>query len=91
LIELLEARGAKVDFYDPHVAKIPTTREHPELANRAGLTWDPAVFATFDAALICTDHDGVDYAAIVQACPLVVDTRNATRDVTIGRDKIVMA
>src|SRR4029077_7780094 len=28
LIEMLEARGARADYYDPYVTEIPTTREH---------------------------------------------------------------
>ena len=32
--------------------------------------------AGYDAVLIATDHDAVDYALVAAACPLVVDTRN---------------
>jgi UDP-N-acetyl-D-glucosamine dehydrogenase len=39
--------------------------------------------------VIATDHSSYDYQAIVDAAPLVVDTRNATRGVTRGREKIV--
>ena len=91
LIELLEARGAKVDFYDLHVPAIPPSREHAALAGRKGVAWDLEAFKAYDAALICTDHDGVDYAGLVKASKLVIDTRNATRDCTEGRDKIVKA
>ena len=34
LIELLEARGATVDYHDPYIPVIPKTREHAELAGR---------------------------------------------------------
>ena len=91
LIELLEARGAKVEFYDPHVAVIPNSREHAALAGRKGVAWDLDAFKAYDAALICTDHDGVDYAGLVKAAKLVIDTRNATRDCPEGRDKVVKA
>ena len=33
------------------------------------------------AAVIVTDHSAVDYALVVRHVPLVVDTRNATREV----------
>lgn len=80
LIELLEARGATVEYYDPFVPEIGRTREHAALAGRRSVAWDPAAFAKdYDAALICTDHDGVDYAALAAALPLVVDTRNAAK------------
>jgi UDP-N-acetyl-D-glucosamine dehydrogenase len=80
LIEAMETRGASVDFYDPFVPIIPHMREHAEMAGRTSLPFDPDNFATYDAVLVCTDHDGVDYAAIAKACDLIVDTRNVMRD-----------
>jgi UDP-N-acetyl-D-glucosamine dehydrogenase len=91
LVELLEERGARVDYYDPYVARIPLSREHAHLAGRTSVAWDEIFAGGYDAALICTDHDEVDYAALVEALPLVVDTRNATRGLRGGRDNIVMA
>ena len=91
LFEELERRGAAVSYHDPFVAEIPKTREHAALAGRRSVTLDAATLAGFDAALIATDHDGVDYAALAAAVPLIVDTRNATRHLAVGRDRIVMA
>jgi UDP-N-acetyl-D-glucosamine dehydrogenase len=41
--------------------------------------------------LIATDHSAYDYPTIVRHAELVVDTRNATRGVADGREKIVKA
>jgi UDP-N-acetyl-D-glucosamine dehydrogenase len=90
ILEMLEARGAKVGFYDPHIPVIPTTREHAPLAGRESVTWNRDTISSFDAALICTDHDAVDYDALAQWVPLVVDTRNAMRNVA-ARDCVVLA
>jgi UDP-N-acetyl-D-glucosamine dehydrogenase len=51
----------------------------------------PETLRGFDAVLIITDHSSVDYALVVEHARLVVDTRNATRGVTRGRDRIVKA
>ncbi|MEO5335306.1 MAG: nucleotide sugar dehydrogenase [Magnetospirillum sp. WYHS-4] len=92
LIELLEERGAQVAYHDPFIPVIGPTREHASLAGRESVAWEPAGFAlAFDAALICTDHDGIDYAALAEALPLVVDTRNALRAGPNGHGKIVKA
>lgn len=91
LHEILSHRGATVDYYDPYIAVIPKTREYASLAGAKSVKWDPREFANYEAALICTDHDGVDYAALVENCRLVVDTRNAAREVTGNRDRIVLA
>jgi len=91
LMEMIEARGATADFHDPHVAQINGTREHPTLNYRHGVAWDPTEVAKYDAVLIATDHDAVDYAALVEAAALVIDTRNACGKAGIVSDKVVRA
>jgi UDP-N-acetyl-D-glucosamine dehydrogenase len=92
IMEELGCRGAWVEYFDPWIPEIPQTRAHPGLAGRKCVAWRPDGFAdSFDAAMIVTDHDGVDYGSLVNAIDLIVDTRNATRNVKKGRDRIVMA
>ena len=91
LMELLEGRGATVDFHDPYVARINETREHPTLNGRAGVSWDLAAFAGYDAVLIATDHDGLDYRGLTEASKLVVDTRNACGNVGGDLSRVVRA
>jgi UDP-N-acetyl-D-glucosamine dehydrogenase len=76
LMELLTQRGAKVDYHDPHVDEIPPTREHSEFAGWHSAPLAPAAIASYDAVLISTDHDTIDYAAIAQHARLIVDSRN---------------
>jgi UDP-N-acetyl-D-glucosamine dehydrogenase len=77
LIDLIEARGATVDFYDPHVSVIPKTREHPRLTGRSSISWAHEQLHDYDAVLIATDHDAIDYQALCCHAALVLDTRNA--------------
>jgi UDP-N-acetyl-D-glucosamine dehydrogenase len=91
IMDLLNERGAAVAYHDPYCPVIPRTREHRHLAGQRSVPLDPSTLADFQAAVIVTDHDGVDYAALVASVPLVVDTRNATRHVDAGRERIVMA
>ncbi len=77
LLELLDEAGAEVGYIDPHVPEIPPMREYRQFTARPAL--DPAALqpGQFDAVLIATDHDAVDYAALLELdCP-VIDTRNA--------------
>jgi UDP-N-acetyl-D-glucosamine dehydrogenase len=76
LMELLEHRGASVEYHDPHVATIPSTREHANYTGRKSVTLDARNLESFDAVLISTDHDAVDYALVSRHSKLVVDTRN---------------
>lgn len=91
LIDLLRARKAMVAYYDPYVPIIPKTREHPHLSGMTSVEMSEDVFSSFDAVLISTDHDCVDYRDVVRWNRLVIDTRNATKDVTEHRDRIVKA
>jgi UDP-N-acetyl-D-glucosamine dehydrogenase len=75
LIELIEAQGGTAPYHDPLVPALPGLPEHPGLAGRRSLPWAEALGC--DAALIVTDHDGLDYAGLCAAMPLVVDTRDA--------------
>mgnify|MGYP001272749483 CR=1 FL=1 len=59
-------------------------------AEPLGALTDDAL-AEADAALILTDHDAVDYQRVASRARLVIDTRNATKDVKDGREKIVRA
>lgn len=91
IIHILRDLGAKVSYYDPFVPEMKPTREYGNLLGMRSISFDAAVVAGFDAAVIVTDHDAVDYDALVANSKLVIDTRNATKHVRAGREKIVMA
>jgi UDP-N-acetyl-D-glucosamine dehydrogenase len=91
LVELIETRGGRVDFYDPHVPMIPATREYRRLIGRQCIAWVPDRLRTYDAALIATDHDQVDYRELCQMVPLVIDTRNACARAGCAGDNVVKA
>jgi UDP-N-acetyl-D-glucosamine dehydrogenase len=76
LIELIEERGGSAAFHDPHVAMIPKTRAYGALMGRTSQPLTEDIVKTFDAVLISTDHDGIDWAALSRWSPLIVDTRN---------------
>jgi UDP-N-acetyl-D-glucosamine dehydrogenase len=89
LIELLQKAGAIVSYNDPHIPRLPQTRHFHIPMEGSPLTAD--FLAGQDCVLIATDHSAYDYEYIVEHAPLVVDTRNATRNVRKGREKICKA
>jgi len=91
LMELLLEAGATVDFHDPHVAEIPKMREHPELMGRTSVGMEAIKGGGYDAVLISTDHDAVDYAALVALGIPVVDTRNAIARRELPMDNVTKA
>jgi UDP-N-acetyl-D-glucosamine dehydrogenase len=91
IIELLERRGAQVSFHDPFLPEITPTREHPQFTGRRSVPLNPETAASFDAAIICTDHDPVDYKLLIEHCPTVIDTRNVCARRGLAGDNIVKA
>jgi UDP-N-acetyl-D-glucosamine dehydrogenase len=80
LIEKLEALGADVSYNDPHIPKIPSTREHPQLAGRTSID----ICDSFDLILIATNHTQYsDFDFSEFKCP-VVDTRNCAKKRPVG-------
>lgn len=91
IMEILESRGARVEYFDPYVPEIKQTREHAGMTGRKSIEWNQQELKTFDAAIIITDHDHVDYQGLCELVPLVIDTRNATKGVLDSRKVIVKA
>ncbi len=91
LMEIIERRGATTAYYDPFVPSLPKMREHPQFHGRKSVAFSRDVLAGFDAAVIATDHDGVDYKALCAAARLVIDTRNACARAGIVSDTVVKA
>jgi len=89
IIEKLQRLGADVSYNDPYIPRTRPQREHDLRMQSVELT--PQTLADQDAVLIVTNHSCYDYAWIVANARLVVDTRNACRGVTEGREKIVKA
>jgi UDP-N-acetyl-D-glucosamine dehydrogenase len=90
LMDLLLKKGAQVTYNDPHIPALPPTRHYPHL-RMASQELTEQFLAEQDCVLIATDHSSYDFAWIVEHAQLVVDSRNATRDVRSGREKIVKA
>ncbi len=91
LLDKLITKGARVTYNDPHVSELPRMRHWPQLPAMESQTITPEYLAAQDAVLIATDHTAYDYDAIVKHSRLVIDTRNATRNVKDGREKVVRA
>jgi UDP-N-acetyl-D-glucosamine dehydrogenase len=78
IIELLQKRGAHVEYNDPFFPTVGHGRKYALNMTSTPLEKIPE----FDCVVIVTDHTQYDYPAIVASAKLVVDTRNATRNIT---------
>lgn len=78
LIEMIEKQGGCAEYYDPFIPEILYDPEHENLVGRKSVKWDLAEFRSYDAVLISTNHDGIDWSELVDVAPVIVDTRNVT-------------
>ena len=83
VIKLLEDKGARVIYNDPHV---PQFIWEGKPFKSTPLT--AAVVKSCDLVIVVTDHHKFDYQWVVDHATAVFDTRNATHAVTRGRSKI---
>lgn len=90
LIELLNHRGAKVDYHDPHIPAAKEMREY-NITHMKSIPLTPTNLKKYDCVLIATDHSTVDYDLVCKHAPLVVDTRNATGDKKRNPKKVYRA
>jgi len=77
IIELLQKRGAQVEYNDPYFPSVGQGRKYALNMTSTPLEKIPE----FDCVVIVTDHSQYDYASIVDKAKLVVDTRNATKGI----------
>ncbi|MDD5424665.1 MAG: nucleotide sugar dehydrogenase [Candidatus Omnitrophica bacterium] len=82
VIEKLRERGAAISYYDPFVP-VSVFGGH----KMRSIKLSAAEVRKNDCVVIVTDHSNVDYSFIVNNSKLVIDTRNALRNI-VKRDKI---
>ena len=76
LMDLLQAAGAEVAFYDPYIPIIRPSREHAHWAGLESITWEQETIQRFDLTLIATAHTKVNYQDLLDWSQIVIDTRN---------------
>jgi len=78
-----------VEYNDPHVPATHKMR-HYNLEMRS-VALSPEGLGEYDAVLVATHHAAYDWQMIAEHATLIIDTRNALKDVTGRREHIVGA
>jgi UDP-N-acetyl-D-glucosamine dehydrogenase len=87
-LDMFKKAGSEVSYYDPHVPVIRPSREHGHWAGTASVEWKKETIGSFDAVLISTAHDAVNYQELADWASLIVDTRNVMANVSSGGAEI---
>ena len=86
LIEILREKGAKVDYNDPYVPKLPKTRKYQY--DMASVELSKKNITKYDLVLLSTDHTNYDYKFIAANAKLILDTRNAFEKAGVKSKKV---
>ncbi len=87
IMELLRRQGANLSYHDPYIPVIEPHGGSTVHLENVPLTDEN--LAAADCVLILTDHSTIDYERVAAQTNIVVDTRNATKNVEHNRDRIV--
>jgi len=87
ILELLQAKGARIAYSDPHVPIFPAMRAHHFDLHSVNL--DANELTNYDCVVLATAHSAFDYAFIAQHAKLIVDTRGVFKQ--FKQDNIVSA
>ncbi len=85
--KILEEKGAKVDYYDPYIPEVPHLRNYNFKKKCVKLTED--ILKKYEGVIIVTNHSNIDYEFICKHSKLVIDTRNATKNI-VNKENIVL-
>ena len=91
LIDMWRKRGAVVDFHDPLVPVVPNSHEAGQVAGEKSQPLTPEVLQSYNAVVISTDHDDIDYDMVVEHAKLVIDSRNICDKLGLDMTKVVKA
>ncbi len=88
LMDKLKQRGAEVSYYDPYLPVVLPTREHAAWTGTRSVEWNREVISGYDAVLIATNHDQVDYQQLADWVDCIVDSRNAMVNVKTAAGQV---
>jgi UDP-N-acetyl-D-glucosamine dehydrogenase len=89
IMHLLQKKGAVILYHDPHIPVLPRFRKYYFKLKSSPLT--KGLLQRVEAVVVVTDHSSIDYSWVVKYAPLVIDTRNVTKNMKQGKKKIVKA
>jgi UDP-N-acetyl-D-glucosamine dehydrogenase len=87
----LHPQEVNVDYLDPHVPVVPKMRDFPQFESKRSVKAGDISAAAFDAIIIATDHDNIDYAALAELGVPIIDTRNVFARLGLPMDNVTKA
>jgi UDP-N-acetyl-D-glucosamine dehydrogenase len=89
IMDLFQKKGATILYHDPFIPSLPPFRKYYFKLNSSPLT--KPLLQRIDAVVVVADHSQIDYAWVAKHAPLIIDTRNVTKNMKQWKRKIVKA
>ncbi len=90
IIQLLKEHEAYVEYHDPYAPICANHRHYPEI-NLKSVPLTKETVRSYDAVIIATDHENVDYQLVAENAALIIDTRNVLASKELKNVNTVLA
>jgi UDP-N-acetyl-D-glucosamine dehydrogenase len=77
IIELLRKLGSEIQYFDPHVDKL----KYNKIILKSLTHINKKILNSYDACVVLTDHSGINYKLISENNRIIIDTRNAFKNI----------
>ena len=91
LMDSLKNCGAEINYFDPHIPRIPVTREHGDWTGFESVEWEESLISDYDCVIISTAHDKIDFSDLAKWAECIVDTRNAMDGISVKKNQVIKA
>ncbi|MGD0887033.1 MAG: nucleotide sugar dehydrogenase [Thermodesulfovibrionales bacterium] len=89
LMEILQKKGAEVDYNDPYIPMPPKLRKYK--LDKGSVPLTPETLGKYDCVIVATDHSAYDPDFILENAQLIVDTRNLIKNFSSHLHKVIKA
>ena len=76
IMEILNEKGSKISYHDPLIKKIKKKRDFKNFHNLRSISLKNNTIKNFDASIIVTDHDSINFDKIYKNSKIIFDCRN---------------
>tara|TARA_B110000444_G_C18805910_1_gene579936 strand:+ start:80 stop:1396 length:1317 start_codon:yes stop_codon:yes gene_type:complete len=90
IIDILKSKNAKVNYHDNFVKQLPPIKNFPSLKGMKSIPLTIKNIQSNDIILILTNHSYIDFNEIGKHSKLIIDTRNALKNIKC-KSKVIKA
>ena len=79
ILSQLLSREVDVSYHDPYILRLPVMRSWPDIPVLESVPLEAALVRGFDAVVVVTDHQAINWDLVWENARLIIDTRGVFR------------